>query len=128
MCALCLVLGIVAIAFVHGIVVNESHLVARQVLHAIIGKECGVHSAVPHTALQHAASVILTFAVATLGCCTEDEGAAAAIADVIKLTYQGVVVESQLLFVVIQYHSYMLEASRADGRLAGICRVNIVGC
>ena len=78
-CSLCEVCGILAGALVHGVVVGESHFVAREQFLGVEGEACGVHGSVPDTSLQHSSFVELPFADVRLVGGAEDDRSVSAV-------------------------------------------------
>ena len=101
MASLRIVLGLVAGAVVHGVVVHESQFVAREQLSAIAVESCQVELAVPETALQHASGVVERLTgVDGLGI-AERERAEAAVAHAVHRGHLLVVIEHQLAVLVV---------------------------
>ena len=106
---------VLAFAFVHGIVVDESHLIASE-LALGIGREeqVGSHGAAPKACFQHAPTVVLARGDIGFVGGAEDKGAVSAVGYVVELTYERVVVEPQLLVGVVDNHGDVVEAATCN--------------
>ena len=115
--ALCLVGRVGAAALVHRVVVYEPHLVAGQQPVQIAVHVSLAHGTVPHTALQHVAlEETHGLRVIQIGS-TKGQRAISAVGHVAQHV-DIAAVERQLLAVVVEHQSHMLEAYGADGLLA----------
>ena len=102
-----LVVDVIALSFVHRVIIYQSHFVARQLLVAV-SVEMTLHVAIPDASFQHSSLEELALADIHFVGSSEDERTITLIDNAFLAPDNGVVIEQHLVILDVQYQGNVL--------------------